>query len=453
MYPLFGNSEVSFPKDFSYVHTTFFRVFFQEEYLSKELENFLFIVWECLNIFKEAFPRQIETFQENFETFCDFDVEIYKKEIFRRQINYIHSRGASQEILTVFEIDDIFYVLEKGLLEKNLQAIKVCLTVLCSQLCPPVIFFNLNENQSQIIEAISQQENFFNENQILSNDIDEDLYYEIKKMALHFLSKVLKTKNFREVDFNSEKNQEKAKDYVKIFEKFQIEEPQSLASQLFQLKESLDLERITYILTDLTEKNIDLMKRNRFFSTVISIMERYSKGELGIDSSYLTKYCIFHNKILKFFYQNLENENTLNELIKNDSVQPLSQIIQEGILNIMQNTIDFDYNEQEERELFLKYSIGLMEKLASFYHCKDLIKETLGYGKDIIGNYLGDTESPQFLMDLEKFGQSLANFYKRIQILRKNIQLTEEKYWEEKNESHPKIRTHRFLSKKTRNFF
>jgi len=433
------------------LHTSFFRIYFQES-LCKELEDFVFIAWECLNIFKEAFPSKIETFQENMDSYCGLELEAYKKEIFRRQITYINSRGKSIEPMNSFEIEDLFYLLEQSLLEGDMQALKICLTVLNSPLCPPLIFLHLSESQSMVLESICQQENFFKDNMILNNEFDEESYYENKKLALNVLNKLLKMKNYKILEHNDWKSNQNNTSSEEIFEKFKLEEPQSLPSQLFQLRESLDLERITFLLNDLLQKNPEVLIKNRFLNTLINIIERYSKGELGIDSSYLTKYCIFQNKILKYFFQNLDNEQILNELIKADCVNSLAQIIQEGILNIVQNTINFDENEIIEKEYFLKYSMGIMEKFASFYQCKDNIKDALNYVKEIVGSYLGESETQQFMKDLENLGQNLSNFYKRVVILSKNIILTEERYKEENNKCPKDLGSKHFLLKKTRDF-
>lgn len=445
---------MSIPKDPSYLHTAFYRIPVKDpQAQEKDLLNFAYISWECLNIFKEAFPKRIDTFQENMENFCSLDPETYKKEIFRRQVSYIQSRGLSIEPLNLYEVEDLFHVLEQSFMERNLQAMKICLTVLNSQICPPTVFFNLSETHCQIFETIAHEENFFNDNQILNNDFDYECYYENKKMALGLINKTLKVKNFRGIETNLEKNDEKNETFAQIIEKFRLEETQSFPSQIFQLRESLDLERITYILNELLLKPPEFLKKSQFINTLIHVMARYSKGELGIDSSYLTKYCIFHNRVLKYFFQNIEDEQILTEIVRSEAVSPLSQILQEGILNIMQNTINFDNNEPSEKEMFLKFSISLMEKFASFYTCKDIIKEALCYAKEIIGNYLGDAESGQLMKDLENLGQNLVGFYKRIVVLNKNILRTEERYKEEKYESPNKVmKSHRFLSKKTRDF-
>lgn len=57
---------------------------------------------------------------------------------------------------------------------------------------PPTVFYHLSENQSQILEDIAHDENFFNDQQILNNEFDDESYYENKKLALGLINKILK---------------------------------------------------------------------------------------------------------------------------------------------------------------------------------------------------------------------------------------------------------------------
>lgn len=453
-------TEISFVKDSDFLHTTFYRISFAEP-LSADLEDFIFIIWECLNIFKEAFPSEIELFQENFDVFCGFDAEAFKTEIFRREITYIQSRSTMQTPINTHEFKEITYLLAKSLSFKHTHAMKICLDLLNSSLIPSMILFNSEESLIDLLEKISQEDELFSENEILSlrpEFIQEksEQFFTNKKIALSLLSKTLKIKNF---------NQQKSAisfDFNEEFKKFKLEGPQNLNSQMFQLRESLDLERITYILTDFSLKNQELLHKNNLFPSLNRLMMRYTRGELGIDASFLTKFCVFHNKLLHFFMTSAENEKIIAELLRNSCLENLSLIIQEGVLNIVQNSINFENSEEVEKEQFLRNSVSLMEKLASFYNCKDIIKETLNYCREIIENYLGDNinrknnDKSAIYRNLEGFEENLAVFYKKISVLIKNIDITEQRYREEKGESPKKsektLHFHRLLSQKTKDF-
>lgn len=451
-------TEISFVKDADFLHTSFYRISFAEP-LSSDLEDFIFIIWECLNIFQEAFPSEIELFQENFDVFCGFDAETFKSEIFRREITYIQSRGAMQVLINSHEFKEIIYLLEKSFVFKHTHAMKVCLELLNSSLVPAMILFNCEENFVELLEKISQEDELFSENELLnlrSEAIEEKNaeFFANKKIALSLLSKTLKIKNY---------NQQKSVisfDFNEEFRKFKLEAPQNLTSQMFQLRESLDLERITYILMDLSGKNLEILHKNNLFPSLNKLMRRYTRGELGIDASFLTKFCVFHNKLLSFFMKTVENEKIVAELLKNECLENFSLIIQEGVLNIVQNSINFEENEEVEKQQFLRNSVSLMEKLASFYNCKDIIKETLNYCREIIENYLGDnrknSDSGAIYRNLESFEGNLAVFYKKISVLIKNIDITEQRYREEKGESpqqsQKSMHFHRLLSQKTRDF-
>lgn len=422
------------------------------------MEEFLYVAWECLNIFKEAFPRKVELFQENFDKFCGFDPETFKNEIFRRQITYIQSLGKIQEkTLNLNECEEIFYVLEEAIQLRDSNAIKICLAVLNSNLIPPIFFFNCKEDKEiKALEILCQEEEFFTENELLNSDFSETIFYENKKISLNLINKILKIKNFRVGECQTELANQ---DSIEIFQRFRLEEPQSVSSQLFQLRESLDLERVTFILTEIMKKNEgEFTNKSGLFNAILGIIKRYSQGELGIDNSYLTKYCVFHNRILQYFFINLNDEKIFSELINRNSVGALAQIIQEGVLNIIQNIICFECQEMKERETFLNYSICIMEKLASYYLCKDIIKDALNYEKEIIENYIGSNEKGyenKVFKSLEVLGGGLGEFYEKILLLIKNIEITEERYLATTKEPEmlpKKVHMHRFLSKKTKDF-
>ena len=81
---------------------------------------------------------------------------------------------------------------------------------------------------------------------------------------------------------------------------------------------------------------------------VNNIMEKYCNGELGIDCSSMTKYCVFHNRILKLIERGVNNENIISSLIQNNFVNNLCQFLEEGVLNIITNINNMDIAENDE---------------------------------------------------------------------------------------------------------
>ena len=142
-----------------------------------------------------------------------------------------------------------------------------------------------------------------------------------------------------------------------------FDEPQLLRSIVFQLRETNDIERICFILDNITTKNLhllDQLNHNLNLPKVFAgIVAKYCKGDLGIDQSEVTSYCLFHNRILRYVNRFICNESEKNvnikaNLLKTDMILSLGQILEEGTLNIMQNVVNIDDRETHEREYFLK---------------------------------------------------------------------------------------------------
>ena len=96
-------------------------------------------------------------------------------------------------------------------------------------------------------------------------------------------------------------------------------------------------------------------------------MDNYCQGKLGIDSSNVTKMCIFHNRLLKYFNIISRNENVMNSLLKKKFIKKISQILEEGILNCVQNIINGSLTDFLEQNLFFKLSTRIIHQLIFYY--------------------------------------------------------------------------------------
>lgn len=93
---------------------------------------------------------------------------------------------------------------------------------------------------------------------------------------------------------------------------------------------------------------------------VTNLLNKYSEGEFGIDFSEVTQYCVFHNRILKYllrWFPLSATASSASPVLAPESTAALLQIIEEGVLNILKNTVNLDTKEKYEKELFLKQSL------------------------------------------------------------------------------------------------
>jgi hypothetical protein len=69
------------------------------------------------------------------------------------------------------------------------------------------------------------------------------------------------------------------------------------------LNESQDIERVTFILNQVSQLDVGTLQKlnkHRLFESIQRCMQKYCEGAYGIDQSYLTKFCIFHNRLFKY---------------------------------------------------------------------------------------------------------------------------------------------------------
>lgn len=68
------------------------------------------------------------------------------------------------------------------------------------------------------------------------------------------------------------------------------------------------------MLNNIVSKNddkLDLLNKHKLNEVILNILNRYCSGELGIDQSDVTKYCIFHNRLFKYFNKIVTNQYLL----------------------------------------------------------------------------------------------------------------------------------------------
>lgn len=92
---------------------------------------------------------------------------------------------------------------------------------------------------------------------------------------------------------------------------------------------------------------------------VAKLLYKYSEGDFGIDFSEVTQYCVFHNRILKYILRliQLDDASAVTPILSPETAPALLQIIEEGILNILKNTVNLDTKEKYEKELFIRQSL------------------------------------------------------------------------------------------------
>ncbi len=101
---------MTLPLTCQYLHTSYFRIHSGFD-VNEEEKKFAAIAWEILNILKENFPSKVVLFQDNLEKCKPVYLPISPSEELRRQISCILSLKEENRLLTLDELEDLWYTL------------------------------------------------------------------------------------------------------------------------------------------------------------------------------------------------------------------------------------------------------------------------------------------------------------------------------------------------------
>jgi hypothetical protein len=305
---------------------------------------------------------------------------------------------------------------------KNPKGVSACLNILNSPtLCPPQSLNLLPEKYLKVVEMISSS----NYNQHDFDGDDDKNYKDIELnriMAANLLSKVM-TAGKGKFEEPVEVSQSTPLKEIgnTIAEKSTFEKPLSVKTCLFQLNESNDINRIVFLLDNIINSYFSKILQSysyNLFSIISKIIHRYSNGDFGFDNNDNTKYCVLQNRLLKCLLALIESKPELVHEIDAETINLLSQILEECCLYIIQNVSNYDRKHEYEYKTFFVYSLKLFELLISNHELNN-IQEVIHSIKSIIERikmYFSSYPSEEDL-DLEEiaiFYQDLKSYYEDI---------------------------------------
>ncbi|KRX03665.1 hypothetical protein PPERSA_04217 [Pseudocohnilembus persalinus] len=381
--PKFGCFEINLPLNSNFLHTSYFRMTFEDEENSVHIKKFCELSWECLMILKENFPSKIDLYQENLENIFNIRNSISPQELLRRQNNCLFNKIYSQETLKFDEIEDIYATFDFAQQEQNYNVTKTCLQLLNSQQVSQNLLLQIDQNQVQIMEKFLDKN--FEKNQILESQL-YDSFLESQAQAENFLEQIYYAN--QNLKHDSQQNYQKNSRNANI----------SFQNTTIQQQNNLNI-------------NHNTDKQLVHNASMHTEKENYSlqKNQNG------------QNKI----HQNQANYDSINdreqqEILLNDFdfEQKLYQLIEEGILNISQNLLQMDKQYKNDQQQFLLYSIEILNQRIQVNKDNELliIGQTLSSVLEILDNYLG-LKDDCGENDLMAYGVDIKIFYSSIKTL------------------------------------
>lgn len=392
-------------------HTCYFKIFHENiTRIPDEIKNFTEIVWETFNIIAENFPIAVELSEENLNFLIEFDTNFFKMEILRKQINTFLIHSKNEQTLDQNDFDDWIFLIEESLDQKNVDYLISLLKIEdLFRDCLDKLILNL-EIKEKLIKEMDELK------LLILNPKEKAIFILLEKSFSElFLAIELKSK------FNSEESENiktfttfarsmRAKTEETFSFKVELVTLRNLQKIIFELKESYDLQKITNILNNL---NFSLVQKPNLIrdspsldEAIIILINKYCDGEFGLDESYVTDYCIFHNQILEFL-------NNLESLEKYKiEINKICQIVQEGVINIIKNVKMDNFIEIEEWKLFMQNSLKFFAKIKKIPHVRQTLFESFSFIKESLMFY--SESEPIRLQKISYIGENIYEFYEKL---------------------------------------
>ncbi len=358
---------VSLPLSVYSLRTSYFKVHVNTK-PPEDVKRFGAIAWEVLNTLKENFPSHIHLYQENLEACEPYYKPMTAKEELRRQVSCLMSKQEAAKPLLQEEIDDVWYLLEACLRNKEEKGATTCLEILDSaHHCPEQLLQkNAEETDMKLLETI-----------VSSGEESADTGVEInctlaKKIMLKIKEgQMPRPAVFSEKDMNRSASGEPAEEisFVRNFD-----QPPSLRVCVFQLSESNDLERVTFILQTISKYSkgeLQLLKKSAIVAKVVKVLQKYCNGEYGFDQE-IAKLGIFQYCVTRCLIALSDNLVDFMDLVQSNALTMLGQIVEEALIYVYDKTINgcMEWNSKLQRfvwDALTFFELGVNLKCSKYY--------------------------------------------------------------------------------------
>lgn len=346
------------------------------------------------------------------------------------------SKKVSNEILKLDEIDDVFSILEQSIKKRNTKGIHAALELLSNKrVCPRTLLNTISEKQFRLVEELANSKPVLD----YSKDGDDELAFKqgesnkamaemVYSILLQAQKEGLLAKNAEyiidqpdNVEFPIMENLRGEANKARVME-IHYEKPTNLKTSLFQLNETNDIQRVSFLLQYIIEELIDkgeLLARYRFFDVVVNLINKYSNGDYGFDNTMDVKYCIFQNRLFKVLVALFKHDerNLMNFSV--ESINKISQIAEECCLYIVQNIASFDKSHEFEYNRFYELSLKVFEILLGNCKRENLLElsTSLKNIEERIRMYFSQAEEEIDTYEMEVFSVELKKYYESVKKL------------------------------------
>ena len=277
---LSGGEPVTFPLTVGLLHTMHFKVA-QDSNPPDDVKQFASVVWECLQILRENYPSRIDLAEEGLDRCSPYFTDLSKTELMRREVSCIASRKDDPALVTSEEIAEVWFVLYTALKLHDARAVLLCLQLLADpKHCPTSLFRNVRQSERNLLETLLEDTGVVG----FSVKVEE----ECKSLAREVLEMCGKEGDSRSLGSEGDLSQ-------RLFtQSGSYDPPSSLRALVFQLNETVCVERATFLLECLTATpSSDPSQASIWLESLSSVLHKYCEGVYGSEDHDVIKYGLF----------------------------------------------------------------------------------------------------------------------------------------------------------------
>ena len=360
---LSGGEPVSLPLASGLLHTMHFKVA-QDSSPSDDVKQFASIIWECLQILRENYPSRIDLTEEGLDRCSPYFTDLSKTELMRREVSCIASRRDDPALVTSEEIVEVWFVLYTALKLHDARAVLLCLQLLAdSRHCPASLFRNVRQSERNLLETLLDEAGIAG----FSANLEE----QCRSLAREVLELCGKEGENRTTLSEGELSQRLS------IQSGAYDPPSSVRALIFQLNETVCVERATFLLECLTSTpSSDPSQSSVWLESLSSVLHKYCQGVYGSEDHDVIRYGLFQCEMGQCIARLAASPETFVTVLSMGLLLRLMEVAEEACL--LAHRLIVEKAETPESRLFdfLHISLNLCELCISpaFYkHLRPLL--------------------------------------------------------------------------------
>ena len=356
-----GSEPVSIPLAAGMLHTVFFRVATGGS-PADEVKQFACIVWECFHILRENYPSRVDLADEGLEKCAPYFTDLSKSELMRREVSCIASRRDDPALLTSEELAEVWFVLYTSIKLHEARASLICLQLLGDAgHCPANLFKGVRQSDINLLETLcdeSDSPHFSAANPLIAD--------QCRELARDVLATCVKVQDSKEMGTFSE---------GELSMRLSVppgayDTPSSVRAMIFQLNETVCVERATFLLECINNKaEEEGLQGSHWMETMQAVLHKYCEGVYGSEDHDVIKYGLFQHQLTLCLSSLSRSPETFLSMLTMGLLIRLFEVVEEACL--LAYRMIMDKAEETENRLFeflgVALSLGELSVSAAFY--------------------------------------------------------------------------------------